>query len=94
MKTFQMNLPGYDSSRDDTDELVRWVNAPSKKAAEFFAKRIGAENVEQISYHAEEGVDYYLNKEGKILKSSRLKLDPNRQWEADFEERCLSTKEK
>ena len=85
-----MNLPGYDSSRDDTDELVRWVNAPSKRAAEFFARRIGAENVEQISYHTEEGVDYYLNKEGKILKSSSyLKLDPNRQWEADFESRVL-----
>ena len=90
MKTFQMNLPGYDSSRDDTDELVRWINAPTKRAAEVFAKSIGAENVEQIRGIEEEEVDHVLDGRGWVIRS----MDPNRQWENDFEERTLNSKKR
>jgi len=77
MKTFQMNLPGYDSSRNDTDELVKWVNAPSKRAARLFAQLIGMEieSVEKISYHKEEGIDYWVDRDGYMTKIGKDQLD-------------------
>jgi hypothetical protein len=73
MKTFQMNLPGYDSSRDDTDELVKWINAPNIEAAKIFAQKIGAEidSVEELTHPwkmtIEDGVDYYVDERGEII---------------------------
>ena len=73
-----MNLPGYDSSRDDTDELVRWVNAPNTRSVRLFAKSIGAEveSVEEISYHEKEGIDYWVDRDGYMTKIGKDRITP------------------
>jgi len=74
MKTFQMNMPGYDSSTDETDDLVIWVNAPNIDAAKKYAEKRGAENVEEITHPwemtIEDGIDHYVNEKGDIIGDS------------------------
>lgn len=74
MKTYQMNLPGYDSSKDNTDDFVRWVNAPNLESVRIFARRIGAENIEEIPLSSfEDGVDYEIGNDGTIILDSNNK---------------------
>lgn len=34
LKTFQLTLHGYDGSTDETDHLIKWVQAPSLRVLE------------------------------------------------------------
>lgn len=41
MITYQLTLKGFDASRDDTDDLIKWVNAPSRAALDAYVQTMG-----------------------------------------------------
>ena len=63
MKTYQITLAGYDGGTDETDHLIRWINADSKELVDTHIKN---NNLDVIDMHTigpfteEEGVDLTL----------------------------------
>lgn len=69
MKTYEITLPGFDGSTDETDDLVIWVNAPNPLIAYEFAKSLNADCEELIrdhDYSFEDGVDFILDENGVV----------------------------
>lgn len=41
MSTFQLTLKGYQSDREDTEHLVKWINAPGRSSLNLWIERAG-----------------------------------------------------
>lgn len=74
--TYQLSLEGWQGDTDETDDLVKWVNAPSRGSLEAFVARQGwrpdASGVDSIGpFGIEDGVDYVIDGAGEIVADRR-----------------------
>jgi hypothetical protein len=67
MKTFDVTLEGFDPNTDETDHLVKWINAPSIETVRDFCSQMNwkYESITEMEYYwpltIDDGVDYILD---------------------------------
>ena len=91
MLAFGIDLCGYDSSTSDTDDLVKWVSAPSVDAiANFVEQHELGHMIQTGPYRMEEydgnglndGMDLIVNEDGEVTEGSAgWKYD----WQSEIE---------
>jgi hypothetical protein len=77
MKTFELELEGFDGSNSRTDNLIKWVNAESQECLEKWLKNnpfgIPVEDFNQIdSLEIEDGVDIVLETVNSLISGKMV----------------------
>lgn len=77
-KTYDVTLKGFDGSTDRTDNLVKWVNAPSIEAVNAFVARLGFPLhgkpfvAHDVLVAMGDGVDVIIDAEGEVIEGDTV----------------------
>ena len=99
LDTYELTLEGFDINTDETDQLVKWINAPTKESLEMFLERVWQPDNFRVMDLLQEtprllsgrklkvcdGVDIVLDEEGRIVYA----MEEIEYWKIDVDE-CMS----
>ena len=89
LQCFDITLNGFYGGTDDTDDLVKWVAAPSEEAVRLFIQKHDLENIVQsgptdMGDHRpgfDDGLDLLVNERGDVIRWRKgLNINWRRTW--------------